>query len=168
MIFRKLDITDTQGVVYLTRWFLFDMFGFKILLHLIHKDDDDRDLHDHPWRFVSILLSGPYTEVTEHEWKNYRRRTFGPGWLCKCSRCGAETTTVSADYKSRCSKIIRFVNARLKAGAPHRLVLHAGKVWTLVFCGRKSRDWGFHTDEGWVHNKKYLDMKFGSGNWTSV
>lgn len=33
-----------------------------VMLHRIFKPDADRDLHDHPWPFVSIVLLGSYVE----------------------------------------------------------------------------------------------------------
>ena len=56
---------------YLRRWHLVRRnFLFNIYLHHIVRDDDDRALHDHPWRYVSFILSGGYWEVTEsgHRW----------------------------------------------------------------------------------------------------
>jgi len=42
-----------------------------------------------------------------------------------------------------------------------------GPVVTLVHRGPKIRDWGFHTIDGWVHHRDYLDKKFGKGNWVT-
>jgi hypothetical protein len=35
-----------------------------VKLHHILRSDDDRDLHDHPWSFLSIVLKGGYWEHT--------------------------------------------------------------------------------------------------------
>jgi hypothetical protein len=127
---RKIVITDAGGKPYLTRWILFKLFGLKLYLHKLHTDDADRDLHDHPWNFASIILRGGYNELgPDGQWTRYR-------WL----------------------------NIK-KATDAHRLVLLRYPTWTLLFVGRKSRDWGFHTPDGWIHHKEYLDRKFGVGNW---
>jgi hypothetical protein len=50
---------------YLRRWWVIPRNKwFNIYLHQFLRDDDDRALHDHPWKFnASILLKGRYTEV---------------------------------------------------------------------------------------------------------
>ncbi len=31
--------------------------------------------------------------------------------------------------------------------------------WTLFIPGQRCREWGFKTDEGWIHNEKYINDK---------
>lgn len=49
---------------YLYRWQVLRLFGFALYLHRFVADDWSRDLHDHPKRFVSLMLWGGYTEET--------------------------------------------------------------------------------------------------------
>lgn len=59
-----LVIGDTERP-YLLRWHIFPRNRFcNVYLHCILRDDDDRALHDHPWRNCSILLRGSYREIT--------------------------------------------------------------------------------------------------------
>jgi hypothetical protein len=39
----------------------------------------------------------------------------------------------------------------------HWVELKYGPCWTLFFTGPKYREWGFHTDEGWVQWETYLE-----------
>lgn len=51
---------------YTLRWHLIPRNKWLcIYLHKFLRDDDDRALHDHPWNFVSIMLSGAYHEHTD-------------------------------------------------------------------------------------------------------
>jgi hypothetical protein len=51
--------------VYLQRWFVVPRnVGANNYLHRILRDDDDRALHDHPWRNTSYLIFGRYREIT--------------------------------------------------------------------------------------------------------
>lgn len=50
---------------YLYRW-TFILFGFSIRLHHWIKSDDRRYFHDHSCNFISIVLRGNYTNVTEN------------------------------------------------------------------------------------------------------
>ena len=50
---------------YLRRWAI--NFGlFSIRIHYWHSGDDPRYFHDHPWWFVTLVLKGSYSDVTEH------------------------------------------------------------------------------------------------------
>lgn len=60
--FRRFDIVAPDGSVYLRRWYLVSTPWFGVYLHHIVQPDPDRDLHDHPWDFVSVVLRGGYTE----------------------------------------------------------------------------------------------------------
>lgn len=48
----------------LVRYYLVRCRWFGIFLHHLTRSDNARDLHDHPWAFVSLLLTGGYYEHT--------------------------------------------------------------------------------------------------------
>jgi hypothetical protein len=56
-------IADTSGEPYMERFFLTE--GKTVRLHHILRSDADRELHDHPWDFFTLLLDGRYIETTE-------------------------------------------------------------------------------------------------------
>tara|TARA_A100001388_G_C28544001_1_gene391628 strand:- start:71 stop:517 length:447 start_codon:yes stop_codon:yes gene_type:complete len=68
---------------YLERYYLFlrdrKTFPFNIFIHRFLKSDPD-DLHDHPWAFFSIILSGGYWEYTETEksWRGPLSSRYAP------------------------------------------------------------------------------------------
>jgi hypothetical protein len=35
----------------------------QLFLHHILRDDDARALHDHPWRWITVMFAGAYTEI---------------------------------------------------------------------------------------------------------
>jgi hypothetical protein len=43
-----------------------------------------------------------------------------------------------------------------RAETPHKLTLISPEVWTIFITGGKFREWGFHTENGWVHWRDYL------------
>lgn len=54
------------GDAYLRRWHLRRrQGGHNLYLHRYDGSDDDRALHDHPWKSISILLWGNIREITE-------------------------------------------------------------------------------------------------------
>jgi hypothetical protein len=56
-------IENAVGDPYLVRYRLFRCPWFRIFLHHILRSDEDPDLHDHPWKFVSLVLWRGYVEV---------------------------------------------------------------------------------------------------------
>lgn len=68
--------TASRGPL-LTRYYLIETAMFAVYLHHLHVSDEDRALHDHPWAFISVLLSSGYFEwvqVTGGYRKLWRRR----------------------------------------------------------------------------------------------
>ena len=61
---RKPD--EIIGEHYLRRWHLRrKQGGWNLYLHRYDGSDDDRALHDHPWKSISILLWGNLGEVSK-------------------------------------------------------------------------------------------------------
>jgi hypothetical protein len=56
--------TTPEGEEYLRRYFIAETKWFRIYLHKISRSDADPCMHDHPWRFISIILRGGYREHT--------------------------------------------------------------------------------------------------------
>jgi hypothetical protein len=139
--YKKQVIHSEAGDPYLVRWSL-DFGAFTVKLHHILRSDEDRDMHDHPWSFVSVILWGGYWEHRPDPWAHESeagaaarhvsyRRWFGPGSVL-----------------------------RRPAPSIHRLELPLGKTaWSLVFTGRRLREWGFHTVCGWIPWRQYNDAK---------
>lgn len=60
---RKPD--EIIGEKYMRRWHLRRKSNsWNLYLHRYDGSDDDRALHDHPWKSVSILLWGNLTEIS--------------------------------------------------------------------------------------------------------
>lgn len=125
----RTHLVDSEGAPYMRRWLFRHPWG-NVRLHCIMRSDSDRALHDHPFDFVSLILRGAYIEHRPM----LARNPAGP--------------TVIRRYRAGQLN-------RCRAEDPHRLELREGPVWTLVFCGRKRREWGFHAEEGWVHWREW-------------
>jgi hypothetical protein len=57
-------IRNCAGDPYLIRWRLIWTRWFSLYLHHILRSDEDRELHDHPWSFLTVILTAGYTELT--------------------------------------------------------------------------------------------------------
>ena len=131
-LFHKEVIVDEEDNEYLVRYRIFDTPWLRLYLHIIKRSDGDRDMHDHPWNFLSFILRGGYFEYTP--------------WTRK--------TPYHNEWKGVGSII------RHSASDLHRIELLENKhCWSLVLAGTKSRKWGFQTNKGWVHNGAYNDTK---------
>ena len=130
---KRIAIPNPDGSPYLIRWVLWVPFGLKIYLHKILAGDADRDYHDHPWNFVSLLVWGRYVEETPggnrslRSWVNWHRATDA----------------------HRVALFTRHGKAR--------------PVYTIILRGKRTREWGFRTPEGWIPWKEYNLRKFGQG-----
>lgn len=123
--------TASRGKL-LTRYFLLHTRALGIYLHRLHISDDDRALHDHPWPFVTFLLSSGYWEWTP------------PTGCCLYGDCSVP----ERQWRRRFSVLYRPARYR------HRLDL-ARPTWTLVVRFRRIREWGFWTPRGWLHWQAY-------------
>lgn len=70
---RKKVITRNDNERYLVRYSIFSCRWFAVKIHNILLSDDDC-LHDHPWKFYSLILWGGYIEHTEKG-----KRIYHPG-----------------------------------------------------------------------------------------
>lgn len=114
------------GCEYLRRWVLnFGKLG-SIRLHHWTGSDDDRALHDHPWWFVTLVLQGGYTDITETDGERHADHVRAPA--------------------------VRFRPA-LHA---HTVQVDCDGAWTLLITGPVSRDWGFYTPGGWKRMRRYF------------
>ena len=136
-------IPDRQtGEDYMHRYYLFlkdrSWFPFNFTLHKIVKSDDPI-MHDHPWSYMTIVLSGGYYEHTPVFDKNGKKLAEFSRW------CGPGTII------------------KRKANEYHWLELEEGKsATTLFFMGPQKRDWGFlvQVKKGvhrWINHTAYLD-----------
>ena len=106
---------------------------FGVFLHRIHQPDVDRDPHDHPWPFLSFVLSGGYTERI---WADKKRR---------------RNDLHSLEFRRG-----RWSLHRMRADRAHRILSVEDQLWTLVLTGPRKRDWGFWTNDGLVLWRDYL------------
>lgn len=138
--FFRVDIRGPEGVLYLRRWSLRLPGGWRLMLHKIVREDLGRDLHDHPWWFVTWVLWGGYTEMfkcarcLDNRWVRHMRRR---GWMSVGYRPAHFTHRIAWTHKLK-------------------------PCWTLVLRGRRAREWGFRTECGWQESAAYLE-KFERG-----
>jgi len=101
-------------------------------IHAFYRSDDDRALHDHPWPWMTVMLSGRYIEHVPLRRSRPAGETFG-----RLRQPGD-------------------VVVRARASRPHRLELVDVPVITLFVTAPKLREWGFWCEHGWVHHQDYL------------
>jgi len=69
---KTVDLTlrspdEVIGEQYMSRWHLRRKAGrYNLYLHRYVGSDDDRALHDHPWKSIGIVLWGKLYEITEN------------------------------------------------------------------------------------------------------
>lgn len=138
------------ALLYMRRWRIGPKWGPGIRLHQIVRGDGDREMHDHPFAFLSLILWGGYFEHRPNP------RYCGPVPGSDLSRGAFDATQQSV---RRWHGPLSFVFRR--AGDLHRLTLDR-PAWTLVFRGPIRREWGFLTPRGWVSCRDFTAQREAS------
>lgn len=125
-----LKIGGTQP--YMLRWYLIPRNPWlNVYLHKFLRDDDDRALHDHPWKFISFMLWGVYSE----------------------QRHGHKTLVRSAPSLAYRDATDRHCITLLRNKAGQEM-----PCWTIVLTGPKIREWGFWCPKGFVVWTDFVDV----------
>lgn len=74
-----MSCKHADGIL-LRRFYLLQTKFISIYLHHLISSDEDGAMHDHPWTFVSILLTGGYYEQTDTglHWRRWLSILFRP------------------------------------------------------------------------------------------
>jgi hypothetical protein len=126
----------TDGDPYLDRLRIIETPFLGVYLHHIHRPDVERDPHDHPWWFASLVLDGGYTELV---WPDKR-----------------DGSRVACRIRRRWS--LRCISLR----GSHQITDVTGPLWTLVVTGPRRASWGFWRDGEFTPWREYLDGKAGT------
>lgn len=161
-------ITSADGSqVYMRRYWLFNpypadssgnrpwwKFPISIRLHQIMREDDDRDLHDHPWNARTFILRGGYTEARREEAPHYPRYSVAEFEAMRGIRPGRPAPVVTEYIRGPGD------TAALRFGEYHRITeVSLGGVWTLFVTGRYRGTWGFLVNGKKVPWREYLLAK---------
>jgi cold shock CspA family protein len=125
-------VRDNRPTVNMVRYYILKTPFFEVYLHQF-IDDDEEALHDHPWTFVTLIISGGYTE----ELAGGASRSLRPGRVVFRNASRLHRVVVSNKYR--------------------------GRVWTLVVTGRRFHKWSFvDRDTGRYHTPYEYGAKRGA------
>lgn len=128
------------GGDYLERWWVIPRNKwFNVYLHVIHKSDDDRALHDHPWVNCSLLLRGTYTEMVPDQ----------------------DPLHPKAIRREEGQILFR------RASQAHRLIIEPALTppMTLFITGPVVRSWGFYCPQGWKPWERFTAFSSGGSRY---
>lgn len=139
---------------YMNRWWLlpYNRTGYAARVHEIVSSDRERDLHNHPWPYITVILRGGYFEHTPGgRWDvATNRRWYGPG-----------------------SVLVRPANSFHRLELWRRPDGTEESCWTLFLTGRKRRDtdpghscWGFMVGDVFVPADVYLGSAYISTDYS--
>ena len=151
---RKIIHDKTTGQPYLERYYLLIKdraeFPFNVFLHKFINGDND-EIHDHPWNFFHIILSGGYWEyITINE----DGETLDQG-IKKVWREPGYYNFASHNYK-------------------HKIVLGDVRPLTLFIPFKKTHHWGFWVPLLWSSGHKCREgsikneENMKSSNWKKI
>lgn len=135
--YSKGHLFHADGSAYMERFTLFETRWLSARIHHIVSPDWDRDMHDHPWDFVSVILSGGYIE--ERPTPSFHK----PQWL----EDGSESRR--GRYRASPSIALRHATDR------HLISYVEPETWTLFVYGPLRQWWGFYTRAGKIYWRDY-------------
>lgn len=138
-VYRKGHIYGPDGSLYMERFGLFETPWIEARVHHIVRPDFDREMHDHPTGFLSLVLKGSYQEAR-------------PVDIDPCFDWRHDQEHAYLTQRRAWSIAYRHATDR------HKIVeVSRGGVWTLfIFVGRRRQWWGFYTPQGKVHWRPYI------------
>ena len=153
---RVLKITGSETNaedVYLIRYYVIQNRFFNVFIHQFLRSDRD-DLHDHPWNFVTYLVSGSYTE---NRWNEKTGKV-------------ESTRRINAPYNDYMQTVHLKQNVFVyrRATDQHQVVVdqdlkEADKdkaALTLFISGPTKREWGFiKQEESMFFNEREAGIK---------
>lgn len=125
-------LIDINGKPYLERYLVARVGGLRIYLHRFVRDDSERAVHDHPWRWAcAFVLAGRYKE---------RLATM-------------DDPTVGHLYKHRWVRWFNWISPRTR----HQIVSVRPETWTLFITGKRIKGWGFyqHIEHGYYYHQPF-------------
>jgi hypothetical protein len=126
----RMLINCQGGIPYLARLRLIQTPWFGIYLHDIYEPDGDRDCHNHPWTFISVVLRGSYTE-----------------------RVYPYPDKKSYNYHTQHHR--RFSAHKMGRKEAHRITYASPRLKTLIFTGKRQSGWGFFIDGQYTRWQDY-------------
>lgn len=133
---KRMVVPCVNGEDYLIRLRIVQTPWFGVYLHDL-LNPDPADPHDHPWPFISVILSGEYTEDF-YPWPQFRGM-------------------IKPEFREQTWK--RWSIHRMGRESAHRIKSAAPGTKSLIFVGRRSRQWGFWTEDGWVPWTEYEEER---------
>lgn len=116
---RPCRLISRDGQPYLERYLVGRLGPLTCYLHRFVSGDGDEEVHDHPWRALSFVLTGGYVERI--------------GWL------SGHDGIVSAERRVRWLNVIGLRTL-------HQIVRTQPETWTLFVHGPSLKGWGFFRD----------------------
>lgn len=105
----------------------------RVRIHHILASDPGRHMHTHPWTFVSVILRGGYLEHLPRNQQQHARLDFDPEHRISI-------------WRGKGDIIVRRFGERHYIEKPAEL-----DTYTMVLTGKKQGEWGYETEEGFVH-----------------
>lgn len=128
---------------YLTRYTLIDRSNWQLCLHVFHRSDYP-DFHDHPWNFLTLVLWRGYIE----HFPDGKTRRVWPGMIL--------FRPATHQHWVELVKGHHVCNHSFER--PH-LESYEKRAITLVFMGKRKREWGFWLKGKFLHWLDYFKVK---------
>lgn len=133
----------------------------SVRIHRFMPNADDRDVHDHPWNFLTFVLFGHYEDRRICDACEGTGRSYDEVDLYACPGCGGRGIVLR--------ELMTVGKVRYRS-ATHQHITHVGPrgCLTVVLTGPVIRDWGFMRAGDWIWWKTYGALHGFSMNCENV
>lgn len=149
------EIIGPPACPILYRWTLIRSPLGRLMLHRFLPNADDRADHDHPAAFWTLVLRGGYDDRVPCPWCNGINLSLDDEHGIHCHLC-ANSGEVWGD------RMRPGMLRKREATYRHRTRVLPTGCWTIVWMGRKVREWGFWRDGRWWPWREH-ERRFGFG-----
>lgn len=142
------------------RWTLLGSSGtrHRLLLHWFPPHSDDRDVHDHPCDFATLVLQGGYDDLVPVPAERLKSHAeVFPGAVPQ-----SWVRTEAGDWLKVGDRMRRGSIRWRRAEHTHRTSVGSGGCWSLVWMRPARRRWGFLRNGAWLEWFRYEEA-FGFG-----
>lgn len=127
---------------YMTRWFI-----GNLRLHQMHQGDLQRDMHDHPWWFVTFPFRSYVEEILIYRGGMYQKElNVVKAWRFHFRKARYTHRILGPDFGDFNGLVYRrlFANGSFDTCFDeHGITAKSRRIWTLVFRGKVKQKWGF-------------------------
>lgn len=139
---------------YLHRWTFFESKKFHFRIHHILSEDKTPFLHNHPFSYLSIIISGGYEEVYEKNGKLIKKKNKKFSWIWRSHKTFHRITNVKPNTKTLFFTLKSPMDWTLKKHKDIAIPLDYWNASDGIYFNEKSKEYRLRKNGIWCIKKE--------------